>query len=130
MAIGLSADCFTVALGGSISMKTVSPLQIFRVSLSFGFFQALMPLLGWATLALWSPALGLGVSLLPMVVVVLLFGRRPRRQLETEQFGPSRWGRVHELGLGFQVRRWQEWWQQWKQGRWLKGLVDGATRAR
>lgn len=40
----------------------------------------LMPLLGWATLALWSPALGLGVSLLPMVVVVLLFGRRPRRR--------------------------------------------------
>lgn len=47
MALGLSADCFTVALGGSISMRTVSPLQILRVSLSFGFFQALMPLLGW-----------------------------------------------------------------------------------
>lgn len=47
IAIGLSADCFTVALGGSISMRTVSALQILRVSLSFGFFQALMPLLGW-----------------------------------------------------------------------------------
>jgi len=47
IAIGLSADCFTVALGASISLRTVSPLQILRVSLSFGFFQALMPLLGW-----------------------------------------------------------------------------------
>ena len=40
----------------------------------------LMPLLGWATMALWSPALGLGVSLLPMVFVVLLFGRRSGRR--------------------------------------------------
>ncbi len=55
---------------------------------------------------------------------------KTRQQLETEQFGPSRWGRVHELGLGFQVQRRQEQRRQWKQGRWLKGLVDGATRAR
>jgi len=47
IAIGLSADCFAVALGGSISMKTLSRLQIFRVSLAFGLFQALMPVLGW-----------------------------------------------------------------------------------
>jgi hypothetical protein len=38
----------------------------------------LIPLLGWATLALWSPALGLGV--LPMVAVVVLFGRRSGRR--------------------------------------------------
>ena len=47
IAIGLSADCFAVALGGSISMKVLSVLQVFRVSLSFGLFQALMPFLGW-----------------------------------------------------------------------------------
>ena len=47
MAIGLSADCFAVALSGSISMKTLSALQVFRTSLSFGLFQALMPVLGW-----------------------------------------------------------------------------------
>jgi hypothetical protein len=39
---------------------------------------ALMPLLGWATLALWSPAIGLGVPLLP-IVGVWLFVRRSRR---------------------------------------------------
>jgi putative Mn2+ efflux pump MntP len=47
IAIGLSADCFGVALSGSISMGTVSFLQIFRTSLAFGLFQALMPVLGW-----------------------------------------------------------------------------------
>jgi len=47
IAIGLSADCFAVALSGSISMKTVSRLQVLRASLAFGLFQALMPVLGW-----------------------------------------------------------------------------------
>lgn len=47
IAIGLSADCFAVALGGSIAMRTVSGLQIFRTSLAFGLFQVLMPALGW-----------------------------------------------------------------------------------
>ncbi len=47
IAIGLSADCFAVALSGSISMRTLSRLQVFRASLAFGLFQALMPVLGW-----------------------------------------------------------------------------------
>jgi putative Mn2+ efflux pump MntP len=47
VAIGLSADCFAVALSGSISRKTFSFWQVFRVSLSFGVFQAFMPVLGW-----------------------------------------------------------------------------------
>jgi putative Mn2+ efflux pump MntP len=47
IAIGLSADCFAVSLGSGISSKQHSWLQIFRVSLSFGIFQALMPVLGW-----------------------------------------------------------------------------------
>ena len=47
IAIGLSADCFAVALSGSISMKTVSSWQVLRASLAFGLFQALMPVLGW-----------------------------------------------------------------------------------
>ncbi len=47
IALGLAADCFAVAIGGSISMKTLSFLQVFRASLAFGIFQGLMPVLGW-----------------------------------------------------------------------------------
>jgi hypothetical protein len=39
---------------------------------------ALMPILGWAALALWSPVIGFGVPLLP-IVGVLLVVRRSRR---------------------------------------------------
>jgi len=47
IALGLSADCFAVALSASISNRSLSRLQFLRVSLSFGFFQALMPAIGW-----------------------------------------------------------------------------------
>jgi len=47
IALGLSADCFAVAVSSSFSMGTTSLRQILRASLSFGIFQALMPALGW-----------------------------------------------------------------------------------
>jgi hypothetical protein len=39
----------------------------------------LLPILGWATLALWSPALGVGIALLPLGVGLWLGGRRSRQ---------------------------------------------------
>lgn len=47
IALGLSADCFAVAVSGSIARRDHSRVDILRVSLSFGLFQALMPALGW-----------------------------------------------------------------------------------
>lgn len=47
IAIGLSADCFAVALGTSIQITTQFRLQVLRISISFGLSQALMPILGW-----------------------------------------------------------------------------------
>jgi manganese efflux pump family protein len=47
IAVGLSADCFAVALSGSCTIRTLSRFQMLRASLSFGLFQAVMPVLGW-----------------------------------------------------------------------------------
>ncbi len=47
IALGLSADCFAVALSGSIAMKTVTRLKVLRISFAFGLFQFIMALLGW-----------------------------------------------------------------------------------
>jgi manganese efflux pump family protein len=47
IALGLSADCFAVALSSGISTRNQSWLKVLRVALSFGIFQALMPLIGW-----------------------------------------------------------------------------------
>ncbi len=48
IAFGLSADCFAVALGSGVSNKGLGVRGPLRVSISFGLFQAVMPLLGWA----------------------------------------------------------------------------------
>jgi len=48
IAIGLSADCFAVSLSGSISLKSLSVIQVLRTAFAFGIFQALMPVIGWA----------------------------------------------------------------------------------
>jgi len=47
IAIGLSADCFAVALGISFSCGGLPFHQVFRVPLAFGLFQAAMTTLGW-----------------------------------------------------------------------------------
>ena len=47
IAIGLSADCFAVAISASVTAKNPSRLQVLRMAAMFGLFQALMPVLGW-----------------------------------------------------------------------------------
>jgi putative Mn2+ efflux pump MntP len=47
IAIGLSADCFAVALSSSIATKHLTFSRFWRFPLAFGIFQALMVVLGW-----------------------------------------------------------------------------------
>ena len=47
IALSLSADCFAVTLGGSVSIKNLKYSGIFRTALAFGIAQAIMPVLGW-----------------------------------------------------------------------------------
>ncbi len=47
VAVGLSMDAFAVAVAASVTLRTVSPRQMFRFAWHFGLFQALMPVIGW-----------------------------------------------------------------------------------
>jgi putative Mn2+ efflux pump MntP len=47
IAIGLAMDAFAVSIAASICLATVSSRQIFRLSFHTGFFQFLMPVIGW-----------------------------------------------------------------------------------
>ncbi|MBE0480665.1 MAG: manganese efflux pump [Dehalococcoidia bacterium] len=47
LAFGLSLDCFAVALGGSVGLRSFRVRQVLRVSAAFGLFQAAMLSLGW-----------------------------------------------------------------------------------
>lgn len=48
VAVGLSADAFAVSLGKGLQMKRLSAQGVLALALTFGLFQGLMPVLGWA----------------------------------------------------------------------------------
>ena len=54
LAIGLSMDAFAVAICLGLNMKTSSLKKSFAVGLYFGFFQAVMPLIGYMTAMLFA----------------------------------------------------------------------------
>lgn len=45
--IALAIDCFTVSMASGIAIKRPSWQYVLSIACSFGFFQALMPVLGW-----------------------------------------------------------------------------------
>ncbi len=47
IAIGLAMDAFAVAIAASTSLRKVTGRQLFRMSFHFGWFQFMMPVLGW-----------------------------------------------------------------------------------
>ncbi len=48
IAVGLSMDAFAVAMCKGLSMRRINYGHAVIIALSFGVFQALMPLMGWA----------------------------------------------------------------------------------
>ncbi|GAB2464890.1 putative Mn2+ efflux pump MntP [Conyzicola lurida] len=47
IALGVSADAFAVSLGRGLHMRRLNYRHAFLIALTFGAFQALMPLIGW-----------------------------------------------------------------------------------
>jgi putative Mn2+ efflux pump MntP len=47
-AFALAMDAFAVSIASGVSLKKVSIRQTFRLAFHFGFFQALMPVIGWS----------------------------------------------------------------------------------
>ena len=54
LAIGLAMDCFAVSIASGIILKRVRMRPMLIMVLAFGFFQALMPLLGWIGASFFS----------------------------------------------------------------------------
>jgi manganese efflux pump family protein len=48
IAIGLAMDASAVSIANGISIKNIKQNDALKIAFSFGFFQAIMPLIGWA----------------------------------------------------------------------------------
>lgn len=47
IAVGLAMDALAVSIATGVSLKRVNVRQTFRLAWHFGFFQAMMPVIGW-----------------------------------------------------------------------------------
>ncbi len=47
IAIGLAMDAFAVSIASSVLLSGASARQTFRIAFHFGFFQFMMPVIGW-----------------------------------------------------------------------------------
>ncbi len=47
MAVGLGMDAFVVSISSGLAVRKVTSRHVLRVSLSFGLFQFVMPIVGW-----------------------------------------------------------------------------------
>jgi len=48
IAIALAMDVFAVSVAAGVSLKRIDVRQTFRMAWHFGFFQAMMPIIGWS----------------------------------------------------------------------------------
>ena len=55
IAVALAMDAFTVAIVGGLVLDPLTKRQVFRFGFHFGFFQALMPVVGWLAGAKVAP---------------------------------------------------------------------------
>jgi putative Mn2+ efflux pump MntP len=47
IALGLAMDSFSVAIANGLATKTFKTTKALKISVFFGFFQAIMPIIGW-----------------------------------------------------------------------------------
>jgi putative Mn2+ efflux pump MntP len=47
IALGLAMDSFSVAISNVLATKTFEITKALKISAFFGFFQAIMPIIGW-----------------------------------------------------------------------------------
>lgn len=86
LAIALGADAFAAAAAAGAALKEVTGRQIFRLAWHFGFFQFVMPLLGWLIgrgavkyVAAWSRWIAFGL-LTAVGVKALLDSLAPKEE--------------------------------------------------
>jgi manganese efflux pump family protein len=96
VALGLAMDAFAVSLGLGLSLRPATSGQTFRLAFSFGSFQFMMPILGWAageTLVRYIGAYDHWVAfglLLGVGGKMIVESLRPGKQPGSERADPTR----------------------------------------
>lgn len=85
LAIGLAMDCFAVSIASGIILKRVRLRPMLIMALAFGFFQALMPLLGWIGASFFSHLIESIDHWIAFAILAFLGGRMVRESFKDEE---------------------------------------------
>ncbi len=93
LAIGLSMDCFAVSIASGILLKRPMLRPMLFMAFCFGFFQAMMPLLGWTGTKLFSHLIESIDHWIAFAILAFLGGRMIFESLKKEdckhEFDPT-----------------------------------------
>ena len=84
IAIGLAMDCFAVSIASGILLKRAQWRPMLVMAFFFGFFQALMPLAGWACANTFSHLIEDVDHWIAFAILAFLGGRMVRESFKEE----------------------------------------------
>ena len=84
LAVGLAMDCFAVSIASGIILKHTMQRPILTMAFFFGFFQALMPMLGWMGASFFSHLIESIDHWIAFSILVFLGGRMIRESTKDE----------------------------------------------
>jgi len=92
LALSLAMDCFSVSTVSGAIMRSWQGATVWRISLLFGFFQALMPLIGWLAVIHFAASLATYGHWIAFVLLLFIGGKMIWESLngdeETAAFHP------------------------------------------
>lgn len=107
LAIGLAMDCFAVSIASGIILKRVQLRPMLIMALAFGFFQALMPLLGWIGASFFSHLIESIDHWVAFAILAFLGGRMVMESFKDEgcrhEFDPTSLKVVSALAVGTSI---------------------------
>ena len=72
LGIGLAMDCFSLSLVNGLNEPKMKPSKMCFIALVFGFFQALMPLIGWVCVHTVVEKFKVFEKFVPWIALILL----------------------------------------------------------
>lgn len=94
LAVGLAMDCFAISIASGILLKRTFWRPMLTMAFFFGFFQALMPLIGWACASTFSHLIEDVDHWIAFAILAFLGGRMVLESFKEENcrhdFDPTR----------------------------------------
>lgn len=94
LAVGLAMDCFAVSIASGILLKRTRLRPMLMMAICFGFFQGLMPLLGWIGASFFSHLIENIDHWIAFAILLFLGGRMVLESFKDEgckqEFDPTK----------------------------------------